>query len=91
MRQANFIHVTGETLNVAPMNDEDFTLGELQDFVSGYIEVLDLGDQYMVLNEEGKLIGLPVNDKATEMLKGTAYEGDTIVGDVLVCGKEMVR
>ena len=91
MRKATFIHVTGETLEVEPRNKKDFTLSELQDFVSGYIQMLDLGDRYMFVNEEGKLMGCPVNEKATEMLTGTAYEGDTIVGDVLVCGKEMVE
>ena len=79
------------SLAVEPKNGTDFSLEELQKIVGGYIEVLRLGsEQIMVLNEEGKLYGLGVNDKAT-VLAVTAGYADIIVGDVLVCPKEMVK
>ncbi len=50
-------------------------------FVGGYIEMVPMVEEgiYMVCNEEGKLIGLDVNFYT---------EFDTIVGDVLFCGRD---
>ena len=45
--------------NVEPSNGTDFSLEELKEFVGGYIEIVYLSkSQVMVVNEEGKLIGL---------------------------------
>ena len=72
-------------------NVEEFTfktdnhLKELQDVVGGYIERLKTeGGNIIVINEEGKLLGLPVNDKASELYNNPQ---DNIVGDVLI-GKD---
>lgn len=90
-KKAHVVMTSGVTLAVEPKNGTDFSLEELQKIVGGYIEVLRLGsEQIMVLNEEGKLYGLGVNDKAT-VLAVTAGYADIIVGDVLVCPKEMVK
>lgn len=43
------------------------------------------------MNEEGKFEGLPVNDKATELAESLLYDGDFIVGDVLVCTNKQIR
>lgn len=40
---------------------------------------------YMVLNEEGKLLGLPLNTDATMLAIDWLYKGDYICGDVLIC------
>jgi hypothetical protein len=68
-----------------------FTLEELQESVAGWIEVLTLDeDTVMVINEEGKLRNLPINDNASGIL-AKAFPGrlvDVIVGDVLVCSKK---
>ena len=54
------------------------TLKAFQAAVGGYIEVLDLGgDALLVCNEEGKLAGLPAN---------RCVCGDTIAGTFLVVG-----
>ena len=62
------------------------TLRELQKLVGGYIEVvsgiiLDRPDIVMVINEEGKLMGLPTN-----IIASILY-GDTIVGDAILIGE----
>lgn len=44
----------------------------------------------MVVNEEGKLNGLPMNDKATDLLRLCKDTTDFIVGDVLVCDKDHI-
>ena len=54
------------------------TLEAFQAAVGGYIEVLDLGgDTLLVCNEEGKLVGLPANRRVC---------GDTIAGTFLITG-----
>lgn len=57
------------------------SLREIQEAVGGYIEFVPTGKtDYMYANEEGKLIGLPVNKAATTMLAS----GDIVVGNVVV-------
>lgn len=45
----------------------------------------------MVINEEGKLLGLPRNDKATELANFHPDFDDYIVGSVVVCRSEQVN
>lgn len=76
----------GEQIEVAPVKGEQFTLKELQDIVGGYIQLLYLPHgSIMVINEEGKVHGLPYNEVATIALGGSDYEGEYVVGRVLIC------
>lgn len=55
---------------VKPENGKTFELKELQEMVGGYIEIVHLpSGKEMVINEEGKNLGLPVNRLATELWK----------------------
>ena len=77
---AQIIKTTGEVEEVKPYKGKIFTLGQLQEIVGGYIEILHLPDnKLMVVNEEGRLKGLPLNHKASILYN------NLIVGDVLVC------
>lgn len=77
---AQIIKTTGEVIEVKPAKGKTFSLKELQDIVGGFIEIVHLPNmKLMVVNEEGKLNGLPVNHKASDLYP------DIIVGDVLVC------
>ena len=70
---------------IEPENGTDFSLKELQGYVGGYIEIISLGrGERMVVNEEGKLLGLPYNDGATFWCR-VAGLGHTIVGDAVIC------
>lgn len=81
----------GEKKVVRPKNGTDFKLVELQGFVGGYIEVVTLDNgRIMVVNEEGKLLGLDYNIGATNLVYECGIK-DLIVGDVLVCDDDMVR
>lgn len=84
----HIIKVNGEEVEIQPQNGADFKLRELQDIVGGYIETLPVAnDQLMIINEEGKLMRLPINERATEI----AYENgvfDCIVGDVVICTED---
>lgn len=78
---------------IVPVNGGDFTLEELQDYVDGYIEVVRLTDQaIMVINEEGKDV-LPINPMATVMAKATSsiFPWEYIAGDVVMCHTSMVK
>lgn len=87
----SIIKTDGTSVDFAPKNGTDFTLEELQEAVGGYIQIVYISStQIMVLNEEGKLKGLPYNHGAS-LIFAMAGIRDTAVGDVVVCGKEMVK
>ena len=83
---AQLIRSTGEVTTVTFSKKDG--LAAMQGFVGGFIEyVYFLGyggkRREMVVNEEGRLIGLPVNPIAS------IIAGQTLVGDVLLLGKEI--
>lgn len=83
---AQWIKTTGETTEVTPKNGKRFKLAELQEFVGGYIERIDLGfGQNMIVNEEGKLLGMPFNQKASSMTINSKSGAHIIVGHALIC------
>ena len=88
---ATLLTAGGREGEVNPANGSRFTLAELQAAVGGYIELLRLNDgRLMVLNDEGKLKGLPFNQMASALAWGRLGPGDYVVGDVLVCvGREI--
>lgn len=95
---AKIYKTTGEVIEVEPKNGKDFKLEELQEIVHGYIELVNLSStQYMVVNEEGLLIGLPLNLSATRLYNNLnpsttmLYEKGIIVGDVLICNKSQIK
>lgn len=74
---------------VYPENGTDFKLEELYVFVGSPIEVVYTDNkQLMVINEEGKIKGLPLNMTAT-MFSGL-FPDDVIAGDALMCSLDMV-
>lgn len=86
------ITTDGATKKVAPKNGTDYQLEELQEIVGGYIEMLySPNEQCMVVNEEGWLNGLPVNDKATELCQEWGYGSNVVVGNVLVTSVNSIK
>ena len=68
------------------------TLEEAQDFVGGMVEGITFpnGD-YMIINEEGKLIGLPLNEEASQLWKDTFDNDNYIFGrDDFVVGNAIL-
>ena len=64
-------------------------LSFMQQVVGGYIEIVRIPDgRLMVLNEEGKLLRLPLNTKATALYNNL---NDVIVGDVLVGTRKEIK
>jgi|TARA_R100000084_G_scaffold109145_2_gene74229 hypothetical protein len=63
--------------------DKDNSLKQMQDAVGGYIELVRLtDDDVMIVNEEGLIFGLPVNEHASKLA------GQSIVGNVLICKRK---
>ena len=62
-------------------------LKSAQEFVGGYVEGITFpnGD-YLIVNEEGKLMGLPVNEEATKLWRDTFDNDNFITGrkDIVV-------
>lgn len=89
---AKIYKMNGAVLNIEPKNGSDFSLEELKEIVRGYIEILPLDDdEIMVLNEDGKCKNLAINAMATYRLQVAGYHGDYIVGDVLICRSDEVK
>ena len=63
----------GHMTNISPR------LENLQKTVNGYIEAITLGKITIIINEEGKLQGLPPN---------MPLGNDIIVGTIIVCGTQ---
>ena len=75
------------------------TLKAAQEFVGGYVEGIAMpnGD-YLIINEEGKLIGLPVNEQATKLWKETfdndnyiTGRDDFVVGNAILIKKQALK
>ena len=70
-----------------------------QDFVGGYVEGITFpnGD-YLIINEEGKLMGLPLNPEATKLWRSTFTKdkyatgyNDFVVGPVIYIKKKALK
>lgn len=99
--KAELIKTDGSVMEVMPFGGKkSFSLKELQEIVGGSIDIqrLPKSKKKLVLNESGKLIGLPVNKVASKLWREnypiTEYpfnNDGTIVGDVIVCDSRMFR
>lgn len=85
---AYLLHTNCIADTIKPANGSVFTLEELQSFVGGYIEIVPIGSTHLlVIDEEGKLKGKPINEAATLHARrnGCIAPDDVIVGDALFC------
>lgn len=65
--------------------DGELSLEFMQSVVGGYVKIAHIGNNMLlVCNEEGKLIGLPLNVAATTFCLAHGFN-DTIVGNVIIC------
>ena len=96
---AILIPVHGLCELIQPANGQTFTLAELHAVVGGMIEIqaLPKTGSLMVLNEEGKGLDLPENDRATALWRQNYpadedpfAQADWISGRVLICPVSMI-
>ena len=81
------ITIEGEMHEISPKNGKTFELKEVQDYVEGYIEIVHLNkDLIMIINEEGKFNkGFNVTATQIAYQYNAIRDGDYICGDVVVC------
>jgi hypothetical protein len=85
------IYRTNGKIENKSFSKKNVTLKEMQEVVGGYIEFLYLKNNLvMIVNEEGKIIGLPYNPKATQLVQENNIQ-DIIVGDVLVVNQKLIK
>lgn len=85
----------GEEIAIRPENGENFSLTELQGYVGGLIEIINLNsDRIMVVNEDGKFNeALRPNPIATIIarIERAIVCGDYIAGNAIICNDDMVK
>lgn len=90
---ATLIKADGTRTEIQPKNGTDFKLEELQEYVDGYIEIVNLRNgEILVINEDGK-DRYDTNKTATELAHqhNALFPGDYIDGDVVLCKDEEVQ
>ena len=81
-------NTTEQEFKMITKTKDEPTLKEAQDFVGGMVEGITFpnGD-YLIVNEEGKLMGLPLNPEATALWRMTFTKQNYVIGyDDWVCG-----
>ena len=89
----------GEIIDLPnPRNGTHYCLEELQRFIGGgFIELVHIDESnFMVVDEEGLLKGLPNNKRATQMYQEMAFlsgsiSQDIIAGDAAIIAKEQIQ
>ena len=79
------IETTGKVAELVVTEESEYS--DLSGAVQGVLEMVPsiFEDHYLYLNEEGKLIGLEINELATSLANGLSSY-DIIVGDVVIVG-----
>lgn len=89
---AQHIKTDGTVTDVTPANGKKFTLQELQGFVGGLIELIELGNgRLMFCHEESKLVAEPKSNLLANLIiykiNPEWCRHDYVAGDVLVCSE----
>lgn len=72
---ATILYPDGKQEQTSPANGNDFSLDELRAIVQGHIEIIPTRDnRFMVINDTGRLDGLPRNEQATALAKLTTAQ-----------------
>ena len=93
------INTTAAEFKIVDDVKNEPTLKEAQEFVGGHVEGISFpnGD-YLIINEEGKLIGLPLNPEATALWRATfdndnyvTGRKDFVVGPAILIKKQALK
>ena len=90
---ARLIKAIGGESEITPKNGKKFGLKEAQELVRGYIQIIPLdGENVMVMDEEGKFKHNIANSTATIIAEqhNALLPGDYIVGDVIICKNDEI-
>lgn len=90
--QSLLIKSDGSKTIIEPEENNSFTCSELQNYVEGYIQLIPLNDNLIVvINEEGKLLNLPYNEVATDLCREILFNNDYIVGNVVIINSCQIK
>lgn len=92
-KMATLIKTDGTQQQIQPKNGTDFQLDELQKYVDGNIDTINLRNgEILVINDNGKDF-YPTNKTATEIAHkhNAIFYYDWIDGDVILCKNEEVQ
>ena len=93
------INTKASEFKIIEDSKDEPSLKEAQEFVGGYVEGITFpnGD-YLIINEEGKLIGLPLNPEATTLWRATfdndnyiTGRNDFVVGPAILIKKQALK
>ena len=92
-KKSYLVSVDGSITEISPINGKEFELEEVQRKVEGYIQIVQLNeDRIMIVNENGKIVGLRYNFIATGIAEmfHALWAGDYICGEAIVCPSSML-
>jgi len=81
--KALLVKADGKVKGILPKNGKKFSLPEAQKLVGGYVEMNSVGQYRVLMNEDGLMVGLPPNRKASRIF------GQPLVGDILFIHRGM--
>ena len=93
------INTKASEFKIIEDSKDEPNLKEAQKFVGGYVEGITFpnGD-YLIINEEGKLRNLPLNEEATKLWKDTfdndnyiTGRNDFVVGPAILIKKDALK
>lgn len=85
------VKCTGTLQPIRPMNGESYTLLEMQHYVGGYIETVNMGNgKVLIVDEEGKLKGKLPNRIATGWLQVEGIH-DFVAGDAMLIDRKRIK
>ena len=75
------VNTTADQFKIIDNVKDEPDLKAAQKFVGGMVQGIEFpnGD-YMIMNEEGKLLGLPVNEEATKLWRSTFTKDKYLFG-----------
>lgn len=73
----------GEISQLKP-KDKKVSLEELQKVVGGYVEILPMGNKFVICDEEGKLKNSPLNEKVSTIFQEFWKTEEVLLGDIIL-------
>lgn len=89
---ATLMKVGEKPKHVEPKNGNDFKLEELWELIGGYVQIVRLrNNEIMIVDEDGLPKGLPINGEACRYVEAHCDYGHLIVGTALICESREVE
>lgn len=84
--KAKWLNIDG-TIRISNSSTPDIV--ELQEYVEGYVQIITTPGGDFIVNEEGSLVGLLINEEATKLLQAQSPNQATIPlrGNVVILSK----